>query len=519
MKCSIGIDYGTQSARAILVNIETGEVLEHAVAEYTHPLSEDCLVDGADYDDALLRLMQAIAKNPNSRHVVGVAVDATTLTLVPLAQNGRLLSEVMDDPLAKVKLWCRHSAAAYADRALKLARDRGESFIHYTGDTISSEWMLPKLLETYYEAPAVFKQMDIAFDLCDYLTFRLTGNITRSAASLSYKCSWLKAAGFPSTDYLDALAPGFGAAYEYRMRGEIMVPGQRAGLLTDKWRSILGVEAPVAVAVGQPDGNTPSVGLGAIREGDVTIVLGTSSVLMMQVKEGCTPDGLLGIAPDGVVPGLTAMECGSNCAGEMLNWFVQNMLTAEDAEIAARQGISAHELLASRVSNPWNNRLIALDWWNGSRCAPCDLSLSGTLIGMRLDTRSHDIYLALLQSMATGMRDMLALCCQNGGRAGRIYAGGGIVKKNPLLMQQFANILGMPIAATTNSETGALGSAILAAVAAGEYPTPEEACDKMAVQDFLYYEPDMTHREDYKQLYERSHRARQVVAQLQHELA
>ena len=518
MKCTIGIDFGTQSARAVLVNTATGETLHRVVAEYAHPLAPDCLVDGADYDDALLRLMQGISENENSKNIVGIGVDATSLTLLPLAADGSLLSAKTDAPLAKAKLWKRHDADKYARWALELAREMGENFTDYSGNTVSSEWAIPKILETRMEAPEVYAMTDIALDLCDYLVYRLTGNITRSATTFSYKCHWVKGKGFPGDDYMNALAPGFAGEYKHLMRGDIMMPGESAGMLTEEWRNILGAENPVAVAAGQPDGNTPPVGLGAVGEGDVTIVLGTSSVLMMQSSNECSPEGLVGLAPDGAVPGMMCLECSSNCAGDMLNWFVENMVPETDVAEARSRGISVHELMISRIKNPWENRLVALDWWNGSRCLPNDMHMAGTLIGMRLETRAHDIYLAMLQSMAVNMRAMLELCMRNGASLGRIRAGGGMVKKNPLLMQQFADIFGMEIYATTNDEAGALGSAILGAVAAGEFDSFEAACAHMAVDSFKLYKPDMERRDQYEKLFKRCNKVRTTVAGLQQDI-
>ena len=518
MKCTVGIDFGTQSARAVLVSVETGETLHRVVAEYEHPLTADCLADGADYDKALMELMKGISEDPNSAEIVGIGVDATSLTLVPLAKDGSLLSSHTDAPLARVKLWKRHDADKYAIRALQLAKEYGEDFFVYSGNTVSSEWAIPKILETKMEAPEVYAMTDLTIDLSDYLVYRLTGNITRSATTFSYKCHWIKGKGFPGDDYMNALAPGFADEYKRLMRGDIMVPGEVAGMLTDEWRKILGAASQVTVAAGQPDGNTPPVGLGAVGEGDVTIVLGTSSVLMMQSSHDCAPDGLVGLAPDGAVPGMLCLECSSNCAGDMLNWFVENMVPEKDMAEAREKGISAHQLMVSRIEKPWENRLIALDWWNGSRCLPNDMHMAGTLIGMRLETRPEDIYLAMLQSMATDMRDMLELCCRNGASVGRIRAGGGMVGKNPLLMQQFADIFGRIIYATTNGETGALGSAIMGAVAAGVYANFEEACEKMAVGSFKRYDPDEAHCDDYEKLYARCHKARIEVARLQQEL-
>lgn len=515
MKCTIGLDFGTQSARGVLADAESGKIIQTAVAEYAHVLAEDCLVDGADYDAVLEMLLAELGKG---RDIAGIAVDATALTLVPVARDGRLLSAHMPDaPQARVKLWKRHTAQKYADMALAAAREHGEGFLRNTGDTISCEWTIPKLLETRYEAPDVWENMDLALDLCDYLVWRLTGNVTRSAASMCYKSCWTYENGFPSEGFLDGLVPGFSGEYRRLMRGEILPPGEKAGELLPEWRERLGITGKTAVAAGQPDGNTPPVAMGAVRDGDVSLTIGTSMVMLENSGSAVSMDGLIGAAPGGIVPTLTALECGQNCTGELLGWYVENMLPYAYAREAEARGISAHELLAEKIKAPWDSRIVAANWFSGSRCAPADMSLTGAFSGITLDTRPEDIYLALVQSLAVSTREMLDMCRENGAAIKHIYAAGGVARKSPLLMQQFADICGMEICVTGSSEASAYGSAVLAAVAAGIYGDIQTACEAMCREGMTIYAPDGAHRDEYEALYSRCRRMRERMAEMQRE--
>lgn len=510
MKCTVGLDFGTQSARGVLVNVENGAVMRRMTVEYAHALTDDALVDGADYDRALDELLMELVPGND---VAGIAIDATALTLVPIAADGRLLSEHLPDAMhARVKLWKRHDAQPQADRALELAREYGEAFLENTGGAISSEWTIPKLMETCEKASDVWENMDMALDLCDYLTWRLTGEVTRSAASMCYKSCWTAENGFPSEEYLDALEPGFGERYRYLMRGRVMYPGQKAGTLTAEWCEKLGATGDIAVAAGQPDGNTPPVAMGAVNDGDVSLTIGTSMVMLVNTSHLDGKDGLIGTAPGGIVPDLTAAECGQNCTGELLGWYVENMLPAAYAFEAERRGISPHDLLAEKVTEPWNNRAVACNWWNGSRCAPADLSLTGAVTGLTLASRPEDIYLTLVQSLAVNTREMLELCRANGAHVGRIFAAGGVAGKNALFMQQIADIAGMAVHVTLTEEASALGSAYLAAVATGIYKSPEAACSAMCGEGFRVYEPDGAHRAEYEELYIRCRRVRKAMA-------
>ena len=514
MKTVIGLDYGTQAARAVLVDAADGSVLCSHSVRYPHGVLPGSLADIRDYDDALPELLAAVTPPQYRDTVAGICVDATSLTLVPVGADGRVLAQqpqFAGREQAQVKLWKRHAAEAQAQEALALARKRGERFLGRTGGTVSSEWTLPKILEIRDEDPEVYAQLDLAFDLCEYLTWRLTGRLTRSVGSMSFKGLWAKDLGFPSEGFLNGLRPGFAAEYTHLLRGEVLGPGACAGYLIPELRRRLGIRQEVAVAAGVLDGHTALVSLGCLSAGDAALVLGTSNVLTVQNAWLREIEGICGIAADGLAPGVFGIDSGQACTGDMLEWYMENALPVSVWKEAREKGVSPHALLAQRITRPWESRIVAADWWNGSRNAPCDLSLRGALTGLSLDTRPEDIYLALLQAIVCGTREILETCAAYGVHISRLRAAGGIAKKNPLLMQLYADLLGRPVEAGQVSEGPAVGSAVYAAVAAGIYPTPQQAYEHIGVRDFTVYAPDASRRADYEELWRKNHALRQLL--------
>jgi len=520
MKTVIGIDYGTLSARAVLIDAASGEVLcSHSVV-YPHGVMEGDLASTADYESTLEELLQAVTPEKWRDTIAGICVDATSMTMVPLAADGRVLCQLPgleDNPHAQIKLWKRHHAQRQADEALVLAKTMDCPFLRRTGGTISAEWTLPKVLETRDEAPEVYAQLNLVMDLYEFLTYRLTGVPTRSAGALAFKSLWAPDLGFPPEDYLNALRPGFSDEYRHLLRGEVKRPGDCAGMLSDAWREKLGLKQPVTVASGLLDGHTALVALGALGAGDAALVVGTSAVLTIQTEELHEIEGICGIAYNGLTPGLYGIDSGQNCCGDMLDWFVRKAVPGEVQQEAAEKGLSVHQLLTERIERPWENRMAAADWWNGSRNAPCDLSLPGVITGLTLQTRPEDIYLTLLQSIVCGTKEIIDQCASYGVHVSRLLVSGGMAQKNSLLMQEYANLLNMPVMVGHFSEGPALGSAIFAAVACGIYATPKEAQEHMGVTDFRVYEPDQAHRADYDRLAHANHRLRLMAMALREE--
>lgn len=512
----IGLDFGTQSARGVLVSAKEGEVLLSHTVRYARGVLPGDLACAADYEDALLALLAALTPEKYRAELKGICADATSMSMVPLARDGRALSALPgleDNPHAQIKLWKRHSAQKQAGEALALAKARGEPFLGRTGGTISSEWLLPKLLETLDEAPGVYAEIDRAMDLCEFLTYCLTGNPARTVGVLGYKCLWAGDLGFPSRDYLDALRPGLGLDYPHFLRGDIGRPGDRAGYLKASICERLGLRPGIAVATGLLDGHTALAALGSLRAGDAALVLGTSNVLTIQSARLREVSGICGIALDGLIGGLYGIDAGQSCTGDMLGWYMENMLPRAYAEEAAARGIDAHALLAGKIERPWENPVAAVDWWNGSRNAPCDLALRGELAGLSLETRPEQIYLALLQAIACGTRGIIEHCEEAGVPVRRLLAAGGVASKNPLLMREYANLLNRPVEVGRIAEGPALGSALFAAVAAGIYPDIHSAYARMGVKERLRYAPDTEHSAQYARIYENNRALRETIIQ------
>ncbi len=516
MKTVIGIDYGTGAARAILVDVASGAVLLTHTVPYA-VLPGD-LADAAEYEAALWALLAAVTPAQYRHTVAGICVDATSLTLVPVDAAGTplaLLPPFAGREQAQVKLWKRHTAQAQADRALALARQLDEPFLARTGGAVSAEWTLPKLLEMREEDPQAYAAMDAALDLCEYLTGLLVGRpggqIVRSTGSMCYKGLWSADLGFPSEQYLNALCPGFAAEYRRLLRGRVCAPGQAAGTLAPAIAARFGLPADVTVAAGLLDGHTCVAALGALHPGDAALVMGTSAVLAVQMAAPVYFAGVCGIAADGLTQGLTGIDAGQSCTGDMLQWYVQNSMPAAVQAAADSAGCTVHDLLCSQVSRPWANTLTAVDWFNGSRNAPCDLNLTGAVAGMTLATRPADIYLTLLQAIVCGTGEIIDLCAQHGVAITRLVVSGGMAEKNPLLMQQYADLLALPVAVGRIGQGPALGSAIFAAVAAGIYPNVAAAHAAMGVREFVQYTPDAEHRREYAAIRQRNHRLRCMI--------
>lgn len=517
MRTVIGLDYGTQAARAVLVDAASGETLLSHAVKYPHGVMPGDLASAQDYQDALDELLTAVTPEEYRQSIAGICVDATSLTLVCTDAQGRALSEIPGFETreqAQIKLWKRHAAQPQADEALALAKRMNEPFLGRTGGTISCEWTLPKLMEIWDKDPEVWKNVDAAMDLCEYLTLRLTGVLTRSAGSMSFKGLWARDLGLPSKAFLDALRPGLGDEYARVMRGEVLRPGQRAGFLKKEYCERYGLREDVAVAAGALDGHTALVALGALGAGDAALVLGTSSVLTIQTESLHEIEGICGIALDGLTCGLYGIDSGQAGTGDMLDWYMKNAVPEQVVREATERRITPHQLLAERIQRPWENRVIAADWWNGSRNAPCDLSLPGTMTGMTLATKPEEIYLALLQAIVCGTGEIIDQCARYGVRTQRLLVTGGIAGKNPLLMQEYANLLNLPVSVGQVGEGPALGAAIFAAVAAGLYSDPVEAHAHMGVRDFAQYRPDACHRQEYDRLYRKNHALREAMVRL-----
>ncbi|MBQ6551509.1 MAG: ribulokinase [Lachnospiraceae bacterium] len=518
----IGVDFGTQSGRAAVFSVTDGALLSDAVMEYPSGILT-ALPDGtvlpesyalqkaADYRTVLFTtIREAVEKSGmDPEDIVGIGIDVTSSTFVPLDEGGRPLSEdpgFINDPHAYVKLWKHHGAQEQAARLSALALERNEPFMERAGGVINSEWMLPKLLELYEKAPEVYAEAARFTEIADWLVELLTGNVTRGISHAGYKMLYSKEDGGPSEEYLEAAAPGFSGILG-KLQGPLLDAGAAAGYLTKESADILGLPSGITVASSLIDAHVTVPAAGITGNGEALLILGTSCCMVVLSDKALPVPGISGCVKDAVLPGCYAYEAGQSAVGDMFAWAAENAVSREVLDEAKECHISVHEILTRHAAElaPGEIGLLALDWWNGNRSCLADADLSGLILGLRLSTKPWEVYRALLESSAFGMRRILEEFSRAGVPIEKVRALGGIVGKNPLFMQIYADILKMPVYAGSVPYGSALGSAIYAAMAAGKgrggYDSPEEAIRAMGDKKITVYRPDPEAAAVYDELY------------------
>ena len=481
MKYVIGVDFGTLSCRAVLVT-ESGELVRSAQKEYVHGVIEapdgKVLQEPQDYLDSLAYTVRQVAAGYETQ-IVSLGIDFTACTVLPVDSDLR--------PLEKARLWKSHSAQPQADRIQALCNRLGVD-LRSVGGTVSPQFMLPKLLELKEQQPKIYEKTAHFLEAADWLVWLLTGNHVRSACMAGFKGLW--DGQWPST-LLTALDLD-----EKMLQGRVLPTGSFAGSLNDYGVRLLGLRADTAVAVACIDAHAALPAAGICQDGQMMLSLGTSGCQVVLSRTGPHVPGIFGRVKDGLLPGYYAYECGQPCLGDMFGWFMENCVPHSYYEAAQGDMFGYMETLAAQVKE---NPVWAIDWWNGSRTPYSDSRLTGCLFGLTLGTRPEHIYRALLEAAAFGTRQILQLLESRGVRIQKVYAGGGIAKKNPLFMQMLADVLGREITVTENEPAAAMGTAMLAAWAGGIYETPEQAITAMAkAPGRVYYPaPDVNYEAAY----------------------
>ncbi|MFE5324484.1 ribulokinase [Paenibacillus sp. NPDC056579] len=527
---TIGIDFGTESGRAVLVDTCSGEELACHVTRYPHGVMDESLPStgkrlGHDWalqhpDDYLLVLRQSVpevlrAASVDPAHVIGIGVDFTSCTMLPVDADGRplcALESFRDEPHAYVKLWKHHAAHKEAARINELARARREPFLNRYGGQTSPEWMLAKAWQVLNEAPEVYEAAHHFVEAGDWIVSRMTGRLTRSGCGAGYKAMWHKADGYPPASFLRELDPRLERFADTKLSGDILPLGARAGELTDEAAAMMGLCPGTSVAAAIIDAHAGVPGAGAVRAGQMVMAMGTSLCHMLLSDKEVHMEGVTGVVEDGIIPGLFGYEAGQPAVGDLFGWFVRQALSPEVAHEAQEKGIDVHSLLERRASslNPGEHGLLALDWWNGNRSVLADTDLSGLIVGLTLQTKPEDIYRALLEATAYGTRKIIETYEEAGLAVEELFACGGLPQRNRLLMQIYADVTGREIKLSASAQTPALGAAIWGAVAAGKhiggYDTVMEACASMAKLREETFRPDPQHRAVYDRLYEQYNR-------------
>lgn len=524
-KYAIGLDYGTLSGRAVLVDVENGDVVAQCTKVYPHGVMESELPDGTrlpadwalehpqDFLDVLCECIPQImnASGISPEEVIGLGVDFTASTVLPVDADGVPLcfqQRFSSEPHAWVKLWKHHGAAEQAKKMTEIARESEEDFLPEYGGVVNAEWGIPKLLETLEMAPEVYREADCFMEAGDWIVRVLTGENARSTSIAGYKELWRKQEGPLSSGYLKRLHPDFEYLAEEKLGGRRVRLGELAGRLTGDMAHRLGLCEGTAVAAAIVDGHVAVPALGIGGPDKAMMVIGTSSCVMTNSEKKERVPGIFGMVEDGMLPGLFGYEAGQSCVGDMFDWFVKNCVPESYALEARERGMNVHQLLTEKASRleVGESGLIALDWWNGNRSCLSDPELTGLILGMTLQTKPEEMYRALIEAAAYGMRAIVDNYEEHGVSIKEIRACGGITKKNPMMMQIYADVANREILIGASDQTPALGAAIWSAVAAGSakggYDTIEAAADKMGHVEEVTYRPIPENVAAYEKLYQ-----------------
>jgi len=529
-KYVIGLDFGTESGRAVLVAVDNGEEVATAVQNYQDGVIDEALPGSgkklepdwalqnpADYLHVIEQVIPKVLQTSgvSGDDVIGIGTDFTACTMMPIDKEGTPLCmepEFADRPHAWIKLWKHHAAQPEADRINEVARERNEDFLARYGGKISSEWFFPKALQILDEDPEIYHAADRLIEAGDWIVLQLCGEEKRNACVAGYKAIWDE--GYPSPEFFKALHPAFENVVADKMTEDIYPAGVKAGGLLPHIAKKTGLTPGTAVATGGVDAHVAVPAATVTEEGKMVMIMGTSVCHMVCCKDKKRIEGLCGVVKDGILPGYYGYEAGQTAVGDIFAWFVNNCVPGWVAEEAAKAGTNVHGYLSKQAARlqPGESGVLALDWWNGNRSVLVDADLTGLMVGMTLTTTPAEMYRAVLESTAFGTYKIIKELEEGGVPIAEVYACGGLPGKNPLLMQIFADVTNREFMVSASDQTVALGSAMWGAVAAGSeaggYDNVTQAATRMARLKDDSFRPDPAAHAQYERLfaeYERLH--------------
>ena len=515
---SIGLDYGTNSVRGLLVDVRTGEELASSVFPYPRGKA-GILLDARDPDvarqhpqdylDGAKTVIRGVLGEAATRpgfapsQVVGIGVDTTGSTPIPVNAEGMPLAfgpEFADNLAAMAYLWKDHTGHTEAAEITALAAKVRPQYLLKCGGTYSAEWYWSKVLRCLRADPDVYDAAYTWVEHADWLPAVLTGTthpdrVKRGICAAGHKAmfhpTW---GGYPDEEFLRQLDPGL-VRLRRTLPDESFAVGQAAGGLSAEWAAKTGLAEGTPVSVGAFDAHLGGVGSG-IAPGALVKNIGTSTCDMMVAPldtDLADIPGLCGIVPESILPGFYGLEAGQSAVGDIFNWWVNGV----------QPGGQGHAELTESASNlrPGESGLLALDWHNGNRTVLVDPRLTGAILGLTLQTTPAGMYRAWIEATAFGARVIMERFEEGGQNVERIINCGGISVKNPLVMQIYADIMGRPIAISRSSQTAALGAAIAGVVASGVYGSFAEAMDAMTALHPRVFTPDAPSQGVYDRLY------------------
>ena len=524
-KYTIGLDYGTNSVRSLIVNVANGREVASAVWNYAHGtqgvilardpnLARQHPADYAAGAEITLKKALALAKRTvrgfKPEQIIGIGVDTTGSTPLPVDRHGHPLAfdrRFAKHPAAMAWLWKDHTSIAEAEEITTLARKIRPQYLAKCGGTYSSEWFFSKILHCLRTSPEVFEAAYLWVECADWVPAMLTGTeppeaLTLGVCAAGHKGMFSDAwGGYPDAEFLAQLDPKL-AELRSRLPSKASAIDRAAGGLTLDWGARTGLPEGLPVAVGAIDAHLGGVGAG-VAPGTLVKIIGTSACDMMVVpfaEKLADIPGLCGIASGSILPGCYGLEAGQAAVGDIFNWFV-NYIQPLGKKAGSHEALSA----AAAKLAPGESGLLALDWNNGNRNVLMDQRLTGLLLGQTLYTTPAEIYRALIEATAFGALTIINRLVEYGLKVEQIINCGGIAEKNPLVMQIYADVTGRPIKISRSAQTCALGAAIAGAVVAGQaaggYANFADAQKAMTGLKSRIFQPKPAAHGVYKELY------------------
>jgi L-ribulokinase len=516
---TLGVDYGTNSVRALVVDCEDGRELGSAVVNYPSG-RHGILLDPKDHNVArqhpgdyffglqksVCEALEMAAKTPgfSANAVIGIGVDTTGSSPIPVDEGNvpiGIQPQWRENLAAQCWLWKDHTSYREAARITELAAQHRPHFIAKCGNTYSSEWFWSKIWRCLKAAPDVFEAAFSWVELCDLIPAALAGvtdprEVKRGICAAGHKALYSDEwGGLPDTEFLSLLDPKLAALRE-RLYSKAHDATTAAGKLCDEWAGKLGLPAGIPIAIGELDVHYGAIGSG-VAEGVVVKAIGTSTCdccVVSTSKEVADIPGICGIVPGAILPGFYGIEAGQSAVGDIFKWWVEVVCEGEGT-------LHGELTLAGAAQEPGQHGLLALDWNNGNRTILVDPMLSGVLLGQTLHTTRAEIYRALIEATAFGARAIIERLREYGVPTERVVCCGGIAEKNPMLMQIYADVTGCTMQVAGSSQACALGSAISAAVLAGAHPDFPVAQRAMTSLKPVSYNPIARNQAVYNELY------------------
>ncbi len=516
---TLGLDYGTNSARALIVRTSDGKEFGSCVVNYPsghqgilldpkdHNVARQSPIDHLHCLEAATQGALAVAAKKRgfkAAQVIGIGVDTTGSSPIPVDANNQALAaqkKFAQNLNAHCWLWKDHTSWREAAKITSLAAKHRPEYIAKCGNTYSSEWFWAKIWHCYNIDRAVFDAAYSWVEMCDWLPAVLAGvtdpkDVKRGVCAAGHKALYAEDwGGLPDKKFLRKLAPGL-ADLRDRLYDEAYDASATAGNLCEAWAAKLGLPAGIPIAIGEFDVHYGAIGSG-VAEGTLVKVIGTSTcdVGVVSAKKSVADiPGICGIVKGAILPGYYGIEAGQSAVGDIFKWWVEVVCAGDDKTHAAFTKEAA-------ALAPAESGLLALDWNNGNRTILVDQRLTGVLLGQTLHTKPAEVYRALIEATAFGARAIIERIREYGVPIKRVVCAGGIAEKNPMLMQIYADVTGCTMLVAGSSQACALGSAVSAAVLAGAHPDFKAAEAAMTFLKPVAYKPEPKARRTYNQLY------------------